>query len=714
VTDTRPRVDRPTDRWLAERARALSATQRGTAGQPRSFTLSADGRRCCYLRAKDADDPRLALWLLDVGGVPQLLVDPGDLGDETRVADAERVRRERTRERAAGITSFTATPEVDLVVFAHDGRLHVVTTADGARRTLTTGGQVVDPRPSPTGRHVAWVTDGALQVADVDSGATRVIAVDDDPEVTWGLAEFIAAEEMGRLRGWWWSPDGSAIAACRVDTSRVDRWWLHEPITPGVAPRSLAYPAAGGTNAAVELSVVDLGGEHDPVTWDADRWPYLAVVRWDQRTPLTLAVQSRDQRELQILTAPDDGGAAQPARLVSGDPWVELVPGAPRWTPDRRLVTVEDDPDTDTRRVAVDGVACSPAGLHVDGVLAVTDDDVVVSGSRGDPTTTGLWRVCRVGGAAEPLTSGDGVDTGVVTGATSVVTTHRPDTADVRTTLRRDGEPDVEVPHVPIELPLSPRPQFAELGDRGLRAALLLPSWHTDGRLPVLLDPYGGPHARRVRRVHRAYLSSQWFAEAGFAVLVIDGRGTPGRGLVWEHAVHGDLATYALEDQHDGLLAAGARWPQLDLRRVGIRGWSFGGYLAALAVLRRPDVFHAAIAGAPVTEWRLYDTHYTERYLGDPATQPEAYDRSSLLGDAARLRRPLLLLHGMADDNVVVAHTLRLSQALLAAGRPHTLLPLSITTHVARDPGQEASLLEIQLSFMRDALGDPTALRPAQ
>ena len=711
MTGTRPQADRPTDRWLAERARALGAAQRAFAGQPRSFTLSTDGRRCCYLRAKDVDDARLALWLLDDAGAPRLLVDAGGLGDETRVADAERARRERTRERADGITSYAATPGLELVVFAHDGQLHLVTTADGAHRRIPTDGPVVDPRPSPTGRHVAWVTNDALHVADVGGGAIRVLAADDDPDVTWGLPEFVAAEEMGRLRGWWWSPEGRTIAACRVDTSGVDRWWLHEPIMPGAAPRSLAYPAAGGANAVVSLSLIDLHGQHAPVTWDADRWPYLAVVRWDDGAPLTLAVQSRDQRELQVLTAPDGGGAARPVRLVTGDPWVELVPGMPRWTPDGRLVTVEDDHDADTRRVTVDGVACSPRGLHVDAVLAASIDDVIVSASRDDPTATALWRVPRDAGDVELLTQGDGVTTGVAAGVTTVVTTHRGDAAHVRTSVRRDRAAPVDVPHVPVELPLSPAPRYAELGDRRLHATLLLPSWPTDGPLPVLLDPYGGPHARRVRRMHRAHLSSQWFAEAGFAVLVIDGRGTPGRGLAWEHAVRGDLASCALTDQHDGLLAAADRWPQLDLTRVAIRGWSFGGYLAALAVLRRPKTFHAAVAGAPVTEWRLYDTHYTERYLGDPATAAAAYDRSSLLGDAERLRRPLLLLHGMADDNVVVAHTLRLSQALLTAGRAHTVLPLSTTTHVARDPGQEASLLEIQLSFIRDALG---GLRPTQ
>src|SRR5262249_40838877 len=198
-----------------------------------------------------------------------------------------------------------------------------------------------------------------------------------------------------------------------------------------------------------------------------------------------------------------------------------------------------------------------------------------------------------------------------------------------------------------------------------------------DARLPVLLDPYGGPHAQRVLASRPAYLSSQWFADQGVAVLVADGRGTPGRGSAWERAVHLDLAQPALDDQVDALTDAAQRFPQLDLTRVAIRGWSFGGYLAALAVLRRPDVFHAAIAGAPVTDWVLYDTHYTERYLGTPSDQPAAYERTSLVADAAKLERPLLLIHGLADDNVVAAHTLQLSGALLAAGRPHQVLPLS-------------------------------------
>jgi dipeptidyl-peptidase 4 len=220
----------------------------------------------------------------------------------------------------------------------------------------------------------------------------------------------------------------------------------------------------------------------------------------------------------------------------------------------------------------------------------------------------------------------------------------------------------------------------------------------------VLLDPYGGPHALRAVQAHNALLGSQWFADQGFAVVIIDGRGTPGRGAAWERAVHLDLATAVLEDQVDGLRAAAEQHGVLDLERVAIRGWSFGGYLAALAVLRRPDVFHAAIAGAPVTEWRLYDTHYTERYLGDPNTQPDVYDASSLLPLADGLTRPLLLVHGLADDNVLAAHTLQLSSALLAAGAPHEVLPLAGITHLAASAVVAENLLLHQLDFLRRSL----------
>lgn len=210
---------------------------------------------------------------------------------------------------------------------------------------------------------------------------------------------------------------------------------------------------------------------------------------------------------------------------------------------------------------------------------------------------------------------------------------------------------------------------------------------------------------------HNAHLTSQWFADQGFAVVVADGRGTPGRSPAWEKAVKDDVAAVVLQDQVDALQALAADFP-LDLNRVAIRGWSFGGYLAALAALRRPDVFHAAVVGAPVTDLRLYDTHYEERYVGDPREQPEVYRRNSVIDDeglvdAAEPHRPMMVIHGLADDNVAVAHSLRLSSALLAAGRPHEVLPLSGVTHMTPQESVAENLLLLQVDFLKRSLPAP-------
>jgi dipeptidyl-peptidase-4 len=247
------------------------------------------------------------------------------------------------------------------------------------------------------------------------------------------------------------------------------------------------------------------------------------------------------------------------------------------------------------------------------------------------------------------------------------------------------------------------QPELLVLTDRALHAALLLPTGYqdSDGLLPLLLDPYGGPHHQEVTQSRNIYAEPQWFADQGFAVLVVDNRGTPQRGPHFEKAVSGDLATIPLEDQVAAVYALISRRPNLiDRKRIAIRGWSFGGYLAALALLRHPELFATAIAGAPVTDWRLYDTFYTERYLGTAKGNPQ-YDANSLILEAAKLERPLMLVHGLADDNVVVAHSLQFSSALLAAGKPHEFLPLSGATHMATQEDIAENLLLLQVEFLK-------------
>jgi dipeptidyl-peptidase 4 len=566
---------------------------------------------------------------------------------------------------------------------------------------------VLDPRVDPTGARVAWVADRALHVAPLGgTGAGRRLAGEDDPEVSWGLAEFVAAEEMGRTRGFWWAPDGERLAVARVDLAPVRRFHLADPANPAIEPVRLPYPAAGTANAEVSLHVVGLDGRRVEVGWDRAAYPYLASVRWDAGGPLTLLVQSRDQTAIQVLAA-DPGTGATTTLAAQRDPaWVDLVGGVPAWL-DGRLVMTADDPACDTRRLTVDGWPVTPPGLQVAEVVAVAGGGVLVAGSE-EPTEVHLWRVVP-GQDPERLTERPGQHTATAAGRVVVITRADLEHDNTATTVTAPGRPPLAIGSLAQAPGLAPRPRLLRAGPRELRCALLLPDHPPGdppaGRLPVLLDPYGGPHHRQVLAARDRFLVSQWFADQGFAVLVTDGRGTPGRGPAWERAVWRDLAGPALDDQVEALAAVAADHPELDLGRVAIRGWSFGGYLAALAVLRRPDVFHAAVAGAPVTDWRLYDTHYSERYLGDPAAAPDSYRRSSLLADAAKLERPLLLIHGLADDNVVAAHTLRLSGLLLAAGRPHSVLPLSGVTHLAVQEAVAESLLHLQLGFLRDALG---------
>ena len=537
------------------------------------------------------------------------------------------------------------------------------------------------------------------------SATHQVPTGEDDPCVSWGSAEFVAAEEMGRSRGFWWSPDGRRLAVARADTSPVDTWWVANAANPGEAPVALRYPAAGTPNADVTLHVLDPAGRAAAreVVWDRAAFPYLAAVDWSARRPLTLTVQSRDQRRLLVLEADPVGGGTTERWRQEDARWVELTPGAPRWWGDRLVVLVDRD---GARRVVVDGEPLTPPTLQVRGIVGELEGDLVIAASE-DPTETHLHRLAP-GGELHRLTASSGVHGGAVGGDVLVTASTSMAWGGTRHMVWRRGEAVGEIGSLAARPGLAPRGRFWVLGERRLQAVVLAPRPGVkvpEGPLPVLVDPYGGPHAQRVVRARNAHLTSQWFADQGFVVVVVDGRGTPARGPDWERAVWGDLAAPVLDDQVDALLALAEHDERLDLSRVGIRGWSFGGYLAALAVLRRPDVFHAAVAGAPVTDWRLYDTHYTERYLGDPAEQPDHYERTSLLTDAERLTRPLLLIHGLADDNVVSAHTFQLSSALLAHGRPHQVLPLSGVTHMTPQEVVAENLLRLQVDFLRGALG---------
>jgi dipeptidyl-peptidase-4 len=681
--------------------RLQARTQRFTLGTPRGFRVSPDGQRVLFLRSASGTDPRHGLYVLDVPtGRERCLVDPAADEAET-LPEQERARRERSRTQGGGVLAFACDAGCSLAAVALSGRLYVVDVATAALRELAAAGPVIDPRPSPTGEHVAYVSGGALHVVALADGTDRVAA---EPEagadVAWGAAEFVAAEEMGRQRGYWWSPAGECLLIARVDTGDVPARHIADPAEPTSAPKRVAYPAAGARNAVVTLWLTWLDGTKRRVDWSGERFPYLARVHWSEHGRPLLAVQSRDQTELRTLAVDTETGRTE-ALVTEQDPhWVDLFDGVPAWNSAGELVRVA--PSGGVNRLFVGEADVSGPELTVRAVLDAAAD-VLFSASAADPTQVHVYRTSEAGPMR--VSTREGVHSAARGGESMVLTSLG---------LGHDG-PLVSLPgraatiaaHT-VSPPLRPTVRLLELGPRRLRGALVLPRGHEpgSGKLPVLMSPYGGPHAQRVMRARAAYLTAQWWADQGFAVLIVDGRGTPGRGPGWERELAGRLADVTLADQAEGLAAAAEEVVDLDTTRVGIHGWSYGGYLAALAVLRAPEVFHAAIAGAPVIDWRLYDTHYTERYLGLPEENPDTYEHNSLLADAAALRRPLLLMHGLVDDNVFAAHSLRMSAVLLAAGRQHDMLPLSGVTHMAPAGEEQAeNFLLYQRDWLRAALG---------
>lgn len=432
--------------------------------------------------------------------------------------------------------------------------------------------------------------------------------------------------------------------------------------------------------------------------------------------------------------------------------WLDLIHGTPAFTPNGRLICAMNDMDADTNRLTANGMPFTPAGLQVREVLDVTDDDVLCVVQRTpeilpESDLPFLWQSnaadhdarsfdvvsIRYDGTWEPLTYAPGQWTMSRAGNGCVVTGRGMDDATVQmqhcmniATTDENGTDVASMVVAPIEnhaeTPgFTPNVHFTRLGERGLYTAIVLPSAsseyaHAD-TLPVLMKPYGGPGFQQVVESQSFYWDAQWWADQGYIVVTADGRGTTGRGPQWDRAIYETMKSVTLEDQVDAVRAlpealatlaaqenkesSETTIPQPDLNRVAMIGWSYGGFLSALAVLEAPKTFAAACAGAPPTDWTLYDTHYTERYLG---LNPAVYERNSIIADAPQLDRPLMLIHGFADDNVTIAHSLRLSQALMAAGRKHTFLPLTGITHMTNDETVAENLLILQRDFLAEAL----------
>lgn len=691
-------------------ARQKAATRNFQLGAPRNFAISENGDFVTFVRSDHSRDAANSLWIFDVEeNVERKIVDARSLlSSDEELPAAERARRERMRETTSGVTSYSASKSGHRLTFALSGKLFVtdLSSREVVTRELNVTGPIIAPQISPDGTHIVWSTGKNVHVCAFDGSDERVLTNNHDDTVTWGLADFIGSEELGRMTGMWWSPNSDAIIAQRTDDSAVNTWWISDPATPAVAPREQRYPAAGTTNASLELHHISLTGESMQLKWDNSTFEYLVSVRWQSERPALVTVASRDQKYFATFAVDDN--ELTPIHSIHNDKFLEVIPGQPQWLGES-LVTVQDNPESDTRQLFIDDKAISPQGTQVLSVLNVSETEItaVTTSNAVDHLVT----VFSTSGEFSSITH-DGVasasgEVSSAHGTLRLLVHSRLSTHSREFTLLCNGEPlhafdsFAETPKVDI------RVNQLQTGPNQVNTAVLFPADHVMGsrRLPVMMRPYGGPHGSQVLNAALNYAEDQWYADQGYVVIVADNRGTPGRGPAWDRDIFHDFVNPVLDDQVAALQAVAAHYPDdVDVERVAIAGWSFGGYLAALAVMERPDVFHVAVAGAPVTEWKWYDTAYTERYLGHPEEFPEVYEACSLLPRAANLQRPLMLVHGLADDNVVSAHSLALSGELLAHRKPHTVLPLSGVSHMTPQEVVAENLMLLTVDFFNQHL----------
>ena len=711
----RPPPSMPSMTWPALDDKLLAdaaATYNFRLGVPAPLAVTPDGAvlyRRTPPRAFAAD-----LFELSPTGAVRTLATAVDLlgAAEEKLSKEERARRERTRTATRGVVDLDVSEDGATIMVPIGGEFVLIDRASGTRGVIDPGGAAYDPHLSPDGKHVAFVRDGALWIV-TRGGAPRQLTLPPEGHED-GVADFAAQEELGRTRGYWWSPDSSQLAFQRTDLRGVATLYVSDPRHPEVEPVRFKYPRAGTANAKVSLGVISIA-RSEPATqpdavvaWDASV-EYLASVTWPEHAPLTALVLDRDQETATVLALDPATNQTRTLLTEHDETWINVNVGTPAWLHDGSgfLWLTERLGAWTLELRGRDGALVkqlTQPDLHLHHLVGVEDHAAIVIVTPVQ-TVQQVWRVPFDGAAPQRIDKADGVaNVARVKYGVTVIDTQL--AAGGRTIVALSARGDREVPSVAEEPALVPTTvlETVQLAGRTHNVAITRPRrFDPKQRYPVLLKVYGGPHALTVLEARDTYVMDQWYADAGFIVVRSDNRGTPARGRAWERAILKDLLTVPLEDQVDALQAVGARHPELDLARVGIFGWSFGGYLSALAVLLRPDVFKAGIAGAPVTDWALYDTAYTERYMKQPKDNPAGYTATSALTHAAKLSRPLLIIHGITDDNVHFANTLALIEELYVAGKRAEVITLS-ATHMVPDPKLNLARERVQIDFFRQHL----------
>jgi dipeptidyl-peptidase-4 len=598
-----------------------------------------------YLRAAGPDDAD-QLWTLDVSsGVERPLVE-------------------------APVREYAADAGGRVIGYVSRGRLYRVRPDAPDPERIPTAGEPYDVRPDPTGRRIAYRTGDTLRVVD-EHGTDQLLA--GEPGVVWGGADRVSVEVFGRRRGYWWAPDGERVLATRLDPG--------DPRSPWRLP---------GTS----LHLLELDGFWVDVRWDRQGYPHLATVSWGHRGGPLATVLPRSQHHALVLAVDSRTGETQVHAEVDDPRWVSMTPGTPVYLPDGRVVLGgELNLDAvETRCLFADGILLTPPQLYVHRLLGRLPGpadhvvDLLVAASEAEPSERHLYRLRLAAKSSSPevtrLTAEPGWHTAYGADGTLVVTSESLDHSGVRT-LVHGASGERVIPSLGgsrTESATPPRPALARVTDRRLPCAVLYPAEHVTGRrLPVLVAV---PDGQGVVAARSRWWRHQWYADQGFAVVVIDSRGTPGVSPSFEKAIYRRVLDVMLIDQTEGLAALLAKHPDLDLDRVAIHGSALGGSVAVAAVMRHPDIYRVAVAQAPITDWTVEPVGFAERYLGAYQDNPEAYAQHDLVATAGELTRPLLLIS--PPDTPRDDQARRLAASLGAAGRPHQIVSAATDHDVVR------------------------------
>ena len=655
---------------------------------PRNLKVSPDGQRVTFLQGKDTDYEKLDLWEYNIAsGKTQMLFDSDSLdATEQELSDEEKARRERMRLSGSGIVSYQWSQDGKALLFPLGGDVYYHQLGqDGAKRLLDTETFETDIKLSPKGNYISFIRDQNLFIKNIKTGEEKAITTKGGDTIKFGMAEFVAQEEMGRMTGYWWSPDESYIAFTKVDEKPVEVITRSEIYADDIKMIEQRYPKAGTPNVLVELAIQNIdSGERQWVDLGDNKDIYLARGQWKPDSKVfTYQWQSRDQQKLELRGY--ETATKQQSVLLreTSDTWVNLHD-------DLHFLTATDDFIWASERDGFkhlyvfnrDGKMqrqLTQGDWVVDSVEAIDEKAGLVyfTGRKDTPLERHLYSVPLAGGTITRISQRDGFhsvnfakDASIYIDQFSTamhpqqVSLHQADGKQI--TWLEENKVDKQHPLYAYQQQMI-EPEFGtlETPDGATLYYRLYKPADTSTKRPAIVYLYGGPHAQVVTNSwggNRGLLMQYW-ASQGYVVFSVDNRGSNYRGKAFEDPVYKKMGTIEVDDQVEGVkFLRGLDY--VDAERIGVHGHSYGGYMTLMSMFKAGDYFAAGVSGAPVTDWRLYDTHYTERYMGNPQTDDDAYTASSVFPYAKDLKGDLLIYHGMADDNVLFTHSTRLYKHL--------------------------------------------------